>query len=58
MFYVQTSTLPPPSMHQKPTEHGTSCKQINQFLTKSHAELEDNSNIVFILYDDCTVVLV
>jgi hypothetical protein len=52
MFFVQTSTLPP-HMHQKLTKHGRFCKQNNQLPTKSHDELEDNSNTynyLFVLY--------
>jgi hypothetical protein len=42
MFFVQTSTLPP-SMHHKLTKHGSFSKQNNQFPTKTHVELKDNS---------------
>jgi hypothetical protein len=45
MFFVKTSTLPP-RMDQKFTKHGRFCKQNNQFPTKCHEELEDNSNIL------------
>jgi hypothetical protein len=31
-------------MHQKLTKHGRFCKQHNQLPTKTHVELEDNSN--------------
>ena len=32
-------------MHQKLTKHGRFRKQNNQLPTKSHDELEDNSNV-------------
>ena len=44
MFFAETSTWPP-KMHQKLTKHGRFCKQKNQLPTKSHDELEDNSNM-------------
>jgi hypothetical protein len=46
MFFVQTSTLPP-RMHHKLTKHGRFFKQINQLPTKTHVELNDNSNTLF-----------
>jgi hypothetical protein len=45
MFFVQTSALPP-CMHQKLTKHGRFCKQNNQLPTKSHVQLNDNSNVI------------
>jgi hypothetical protein len=48
VFIVQTFTLPP-SMHQKLTEHGRSCMQNNQLLTKSHAESEIHSIVLLIV---------
>ena len=48
MFYAQTST-PHPSMHRILTEHGRWCMQNNQLPTKSHVELEDNSNLSVII---------
>ena len=33
-------------MQPKLTEHGMCCIQNKQILTKSHVELEDNSNVV------------
>jgi hypothetical protein len=44
MFFIQTFTLPP-RMHQKLTKHEIFCKQNNQLPTKSHVELQDNSNM-------------
>ena len=52
MFFVQTSTLPP-RMHQKLTKHGKFCKQNNQLPTKSHEELNDNSNVFQMLKGQC-----
>jgi hypothetical protein len=43
-FFIQTSTLPA-RIHQKLTKHGKVCKQNNKLPTKSHDELEDNSNV-------------
>ena len=37
-------------MHQKFTKNERFCKQNNQFLTKSHDELEDNSIVYQFLY--------
>ena len=48
MFFVQTSTWPP-NMHLKLTKHGRFCKHNNQLPTKSHVELEDNSNVVSVI---------
>ena len=44
MFFAQTSTQPP-SMLRKLSRHGRHCMELNQFLTKSHARLEDDSII-------------
>ena len=44
MFFVQTSTLPTPRMHNFFTENGTCCMQINQLPIKSPVELQDNFN--------------
>ena len=44
MFFVQVST-PPPSMHQKLTEHGRCCIHNKQLLTKTYVALENNSNV-------------
>ena len=43
MFFVQTSTRPP-NIHQKLTKHENFCKQKNKLPTKSHDDLEHNSN--------------
>ena len=48
-----SSLKPPPSMHRKLTEHARCHMQNNQLLTKSHVELEDNSDECYesILFD-------
>ena len=43
MIFVKIFTQPP-SIHPKFTEHGRCCMQNNEPLTKSHVELEENSN--------------
>ena len=43
MVFVQNFPLPP-------SMHGRCCMQNNQLLTKSHVELEDNSNYITLLF--------
>jgi hypothetical protein len=45
VFFVQISTLTP-SMHQKLSEHGKSCMQINQLPSDRPNELTDKYNII------------
>lgn len=50
MLFVQTSTLPP-SGHRKLTEHGKFCKENNELPTKSCVELEDKSNVLYLIWN-------
>ena len=45
LFFVQTSTLLPPSMHLKFTKYGRSCMQNNQIPIKTYVKLEDIPNV-------------
>ena len=46
IFFVQTSTLPHPSMRCKHAKHGRCCMQDHELPTRSHVEFEDTSVVL------------
>ena len=53
MFFVQSSTLPPPSMHRELTEYRRCCMQDNKSYCNNHVSISNNMTLKLSYFQQC-----